>query len=140
MSRRIPLLCAVALAALIAPSSAHAASFNCSASAFRLTLGPAPSVEPVTANANAPSCAAANAGGVLPATPLPATGGAVFATTALSGSDPLSQVASASAGIGALEITSLLPGIPDPGFSSLPGGGVIPVRSEEHTSELQSHA
>src|SRR6202008_100716 len=41
--RGLLLLCAVALTALIAPSSAHAASFNCEASALRLSLaGTAP--------------------------------------------------------------------------------------------------
>jgi hypothetical protein len=63
----------------------------------------------------------------MPATPLPVTGGAVFARTSLSGADPLSQVATASAGIGELTVTSLLPGIPAPDLSALPGGGVLSV-------------
>jgi hypothetical protein len=124
VSRGSLLLCAAALAALIAaPSSAHAASFNCEASALRLAA-PAP-LEPVTANAGASSCAPAESGGALPATPLPLTGGAVFARTTLTGSDPLSQVATATAGIGDLTVTSLLPGIPAPDLSALPGGGVL---------------
>jgi hypothetical protein len=127
MSRGLLLLCAAALAALIAPSSAHAASFKCDASALRLTLGSGPAVEPVTANAGAASCTAAEAGGALPATPLPLTGGAVYARTTFTGSDPLSQVAGASSGIGDLTVTSLLPGLPALDLSALPGGGVLSV-------------
>ncbi len=127
MQRRFPLLCAAALTALIAPSSAHAASFNCSSSALRLTLAGAVTQEPVLANAGAAQCAPADAGGALPATPLPLTGGAVFAHTEMTGADPLTQVASASAGVGQLTLTSLLPGIPAPDLSALPGGGVLTV-------------
>jgi hypothetical protein len=128
MSRSPLITCAVALAALIAPCSAHAdQSFNCSASALRLTVASTTGVEPVTANVGNTACTAASAGGTLPATPLPLTGGAVFATTTFSGSDPLSQVAGASAGIGSLTVTSLLPGLPAPDLSALPGGGVISV-------------
>ncbi|WP_028057625.1 hypothetical protein [Candidatus Solirubrobacter pratensis] len=123
---RGPLLCAAALAALIAaPSSAHAASFNCEASALRLAVAGTALQEPVTANAGASSCAPAESGGALPATPLPVTGGAVFARTTLTGAEPLSQVATASAGIGDLTVTSPLPGIPAPDLSALPGGGVL---------------
>jgi hypothetical protein len=125
--RGLPLLCAAALAALIAPSPAHAASFNCGASALRLAVAGSPPQEPVTANAGAPSCAPAESGGSMPATPLPIAGGAVFARTALSGADPLSQVATASAGMGELTVTSVLPGIPAPDLAALPGGGVLAV-------------
>jgi len=121
------LFCTVALAVLVAPCSAHAASFNCEASALRLSLAGLAPQEPVTANAGNASCAPADFGGGLPATPLPLTGGAVFAHTGLTGTDPLSQVASASAGIGDLTLTSLLPGIPAPDLSALPGGGVLTV-------------
>jgi hypothetical protein len=127
VNRGLLVLCAVALTALIAPCSAHAASFNCEASALRLSLAGTAPQEPVAANAGMSACAPAEAGGTLPATPLPATGGAVFARTALTGSDPLTQVATASAGIGELTVTSLLPGIPAPDLSALPGGGVFSV-------------
>ncbi len=127
MSRGLLLLCAVALTALVAPSSAHAASFNCEASALRLAAAGLAPQEPVTANAGSTSCAPADFGGGLPATPLPLTGGGVFAHTGITGSDPLSQVASASAGIGDITVTSLLPGIPAPDLSALPGGGVFSV-------------
>jgi hypothetical protein len=121
------LVCAVALTVLVAPSSAHAASFNCEASALRLSLAGLAPQEPVTANAGNTSCAPADFGGGLPATPLPLAGGGVFAHTGITGSDPLSQVASASAGIGDITLTSLLPGIPAPDLSALPGGGVFNV-------------
>jgi hypothetical protein len=129
MSRLLRRLCAVPLAALplLAPPAAHAASFNCDAGALRLTLGTAPAVEPVTANRGTAQCTPQDAGGALPATPLPLTGGAVFARTTFSGSEPLSQVAGASAGIGDLIVTSLLPGLPAPDLSALPGGGVLSV-------------
>src|SRR5439155_11164222 len=122
MSRLLRRLCAVPLAALplLIPCSAHAASFNCDASALRLTLGPAPAIEPVTANRGAAQCTPQDAGGTLPATPLPLTGGAVFARTTFSGSEPLSQVAGTSAGIGDVTVTSLLPGLPAPDLSALP--------------------
>src|SRR6202008_4374369 len=125
--RGLLVVCAAALAALIAPSSAHAASFNCEASALRLSLAGTAPQEPFTANAGAASCAPAEAGGALPATPLPATGGAGFARTGLAGAAAPAQVATASAGIGELTVTSLLPGIPTPDLSALPGGGVLDV-------------
>ncbi len=127
MYRGLLLVCAAALAALTAPSSAHAASLNCEASALRLALAGLAPQEPAPANAGNTTCVPADFGGGLPATPLPLTGGGVFAHTGLTGSDPLSQVATASAGIGDLTLTSLLPGIPAPDLSALPGGGVFNV-------------
>ena len=64
-------------------------------------------------------------GGALPATPLPFTGGALFARTNLTGTEPLSQVATASAGIGELDVALPLPALPAPDLSALPGGGVL---------------
>ena len=48
-------------------SSAHAASFQCDASALRATVATAPAEEPITANRGAAACAAQEAGGALPA-------------------------------------------------------------------------
>src|ERR671937_1028994 len=123
-------VCAAAPAALLlllAPSAAHAASFNCSASALRVTLGPGPAIEPVTANAGSPACTPQSAGGGLPMTPLPLSSNGVFANTTFTGTDPLSQIAGASAGIGTLSLTAVMPGLPAPDLSGIPGGGVFSV-------------
>ncbi|HEY6892115.1 MAG TPA: hypothetical protein VI300_30205 [Solirubrobacter sp.] len=121
MHRSVPIVLGVLSLAVLAPTSARAATFQCDASALRLTVAAAPAQEPVTANRGAASCAPADAGGALPATPLPATGGALHARTNLTGTEPLSQVATASAGIGELDLSPTLPA------PQLPGGNVISV-------------
>jgi hypothetical protein len=57
------LLCSLLL--LCVPGSAAAAPWTCEASVVRGTLGPAPSVEPVTANQGASECITQSAGGTL---------------------------------------------------------------------------
>jgi hypothetical protein len=124
MPVRLLLLAAVAALALLAPATARAAGYNCDASALRLTLASAPPVEPLTANRGAAACTDQTAGGALPATPLPLSGGALFARTSFTGSDPLSQVADAKAGLADLTVASVLPNLPVP---ALPGGDVVTV-------------
>ena len=104
------------------PSTAHAAAFQCDASALRLTVATTPAHEPITANRGAAACAPTENGGALPS-----TGGALFARTNLTGADPLSQVATASAGVGELSLALPVPALPVPDFAVLPGGGVIGV-------------
>jgi hypothetical protein len=124
MHRFLPLVLGTSVIAL-APAPASAASFQCDAGALRLTVATAPAQEPITANRGAPSCAHQEAGGALPTTPLPATGGALYARTDLTGTEPLSQVATASAGIGELAVALPLPALP--AAPQLPGGNVIAV-------------
>ena len=124
MHRFLPLVLGTSVLAALAPAPASAASFQCDASALRLTVATAPAQEPITANRGAASCAHQEAGGALPATPLPATGGSFYARTNLTGTEPLSQVATASAGIGELSVA--LP-VPAPSVPQLPGGNVIAV-------------
>ena len=122
MHRSAPfVLGALVLGALI-PSTAHAAAFQCDASALRLTVATTPAQEPITANRGAAACAPTENGGALPS-----TGGALFARTNLTGADPLSQVATASAGVGELGLALPVPALPVPDFAVLPGGGVIGV-------------
>ena len=118
-----------ALVLLLGAAAPARADFNCDASALRATIATAPAIEPLTANHGAATCTPQTAGGNLPATPLPVTGGALFARTSFSGDEPLSQVAGASAGLASLTVATLLPGLPlpAPDFSSLPGGGVLTV-------------
>ena len=71
-----------------------------------MTLAGAQTVEPLTANRGAAECAATEAGGALPATPLPVTGGTLFARTTFTAGDPLSQVAGASAGLADLAVAT----------------------------------
>jgi hypothetical protein len=54
----LPLLCP--------PGAAAAAPWTCEASVVRGTLGPAPAIEPVTANQGASVCTTQSAGGTLP--------------------------------------------------------------------------
>src|SRR3954451_13521313 len=127
MHRSVPIVLGVFAVVALAPASAHAAAFQCDASALRLTVATAAPQEPITANRGAAACAATENGGALPATPLPFTGGAFFARTTLTGTEPLSQVATASAGVGQLDVALPLPALPAPDLSALPGGGGLSV-------------
>ena len=129
MLRSLPIVLGALLFTLFAAAPAANAAFNCDASAVRASVATAPAIEPLTANHGAASCTPQTAGGALPATPLPVTGGALFARTTFTGIDALSQVAGASAGLTDLTVTTLLPGlpIPAPDLSALPGGGVLTV-------------
>jgi hypothetical protein len=109
----------------LAPAPAGAAPYRCEASALRVTLAGAETVEPLTANRGAAECAAQTAGGALPATPLPLSGGTLFARTTITSGDPLTQVASASAGLASLTVATPPALVPAPDLSALPGGGVI---------------
>src|SRR3954449_4944576 len=102
MHRSVPIVLGVFSLGALAPATASGAAFQCDASALRLTVATAPAQEPITANRGASACAAQESGGALPATPLPLTGGALYARTTRPGSEPLSQIATASAGIGRL--------------------------------------
>jgi hypothetical protein len=114
MHRSAPIvLGALTLAALV-PTAAHAAAFQCDASALRLSVAAAPAQEPITANRGSAACAPTENGGALPATPLPFTGGALYARTNLTGTEPLSQVATASAGVGELNVALPVPALPVP--------------------------
>ena len=86
MHRSVPIVLGVFTLIALAPSSASAATFQCDASALRLTVATTPAQEPITANRGAAACAPQEAGGTLPASPVPVTGGAVFARTNLTGS------------------------------------------------------
>jgi hypothetical protein len=68
MTRKLlPSLLAASPLALLAPAGATAAPWTCEASVVRGTLGPAPAIEPVTANQDGASCLTQSAGGALPA-------------------------------------------------------------------------
>jgi len=132
MSSSGPARAALALAAaslILAAfsSSAQAEGFTCEASALAVTLGPSPKAEPITANRGEPSCKAAQAGGNLPATPLPVSGSLLSATTGLEPATgaPATQTASAAAGLGSLGIAGLPIPIPAPDLSALPGPQTI---------------
>jgi hypothetical protein len=128
MHRSLPLAIGTSTLALLAASpAANAASFQCDASALRVTVATAPAQEPITANRGAATCAPQEAGGALPATPLAVAGGALFARTTFTGADTLSQVAGASAGLGELSVALPLPALPALDLSALPGGGVLAV-------------
>jgi hypothetical protein len=120
MTRRLLLAVpAVALLALLAPAGAAAAPWTCQASVVRGQLGPAPAVEPITANQGAPECATQQAGGAPPpGLPGGATGSALFARTRVDGAagNPAGQRATATASLGELSIPLLpgLPGLPAP--------------------------
>ena len=71
MHRSLPLAIGTSMLALLAASpAAKAATFQCDASALRVTVATAPAQEPITANRGAAACAPQEAGGALPATPL----------------------------------------------------------------------
>ena len=130
--RLLPALLAAALPALLAPAGAGAAPWTCEASALRGALGPAPPVEPITANKDAASCVTQSAGGNPPAgLPGGATGGLLFARTRADGdaSAPASQRVTAEGGFGELRVPLLpgLPGLPVPNVPpvTVPGFGTI---------------
>lgn len=127
MHRFLPIVLGALLLTLLAGAPARAAAFQCDASALRATVATAPPIEPLTANRGAAACATTGAGGALPATPLPVTGGALFARTTFTGATSLSQVAGASAGLADLNVGPQLPALPAPDLSALPGGGLLNV-------------
>lgn len=99
---------------LLAAPGAQARDFNCDASAFRLQIGSAPAIEPITANRGATDCkqvasqTKANAGGV--------TAGVLLAQTTLTGSTQVQ----AQGGLGFLSIaTSVLAGLPTPTLTAI---------------------
>ena len=145
---------ALALLALIAPAGASAAPWTCDASVMRGTIGPAPAVEPITANQSTAECTTQSAGGAPPAgLPGGASGSLAFARTRADGAatNPAGQRVSAEASLGELRIP-LLPGLPGlpappsipavtvPGFGSIdlnpaiqalaaPSGDLIGIRA-----------
>ena len=130
--RLLPSLLALALLALIAPAGAAAAPWTCESSVVRGTIGPGPTIEPVTANKDAASCTTQNAGGAPPAgLPGGATGSLLFARTRADGdaSAPASQRVSAEASLAELRVPLLpgLPGLPIPSVApvNVPGFGTI---------------
>jgi len=133
MSRKLLLsLLTIAVGALLAPAGAAAAPWTCEASVVRGTIGPAPAMEPVTANKDGASCLTQSAGGALPAgLPGGATGSLLFARTRAEGdaSAPASQRVSAEAGLADLRVPLLpgLPGLPIPSVApvNVPGFGTI---------------
>jgi hypothetical protein len=114
------------LALLAAPAPAAAQGYTCEASALALELGPGPRTEPITANKGQPECRDAAAGGNPPASPLPVGGSLLSATTNIEGDDPVTQVASAAAGLGQLRIAGLPIPLERPDLSGLPGPTTIP--------------
>jgi hypothetical protein len=130
--RLLPAALLFTLLLLCAPGSAAAAPWTCEASVLRGTLGPAPSIEPVTANQGASECITQSAGGTLPGgLPLGVTGGLLFARTRADGdaTRPSSQLVSAESGLGDLRVP-LVPGLPGlplpaPPVVSVPGFGSI---------------
>jgi hypothetical protein len=134
MTRRLlPAVLMAGLLGLVAPTGAAAAPWTCEASVVRGQLGPAPPVEPITANPDAPECRTQQAGGAPPpGLPGGATGSALFARTRIEGAatNPAGQRATASASVGELSIPLLpgLPGLPAPPAIpavTVPGFGTI---------------
>jgi hypothetical protein len=130
--RLLPAALLLSLLVLCAPGTAAAAPWTCDASVVRGTLGPAPPIEPVTANRGAAECTTQSAGGALPAgLPLSATGSLLFARTNAVGDpkNPAGQRVSAEAGLADLHVP-LLPGVPGlpvptPPVVDVPGFGSI---------------
>ncbi len=133
MHRSVPIALGVLTLIALAPSSANAATFQCNASALRLTVATTPAQEPITANRGGAACAPQEAGGTLPASPVPITGGAVYARTNLAGAEPLSQVATASAGTGELSVP--VPRAVDPSRIDI---AKVPVPAGVDLSTLQA--
>src|SRR5215207_10547568 len=134
MTRRLlPGLPAFTVLALVAPTGAAAAPWTCEASVVRGALGPAPPVEPITANEAAAECTTKNAGGAPPpGLPGGASGSLFFARTRADGaaSHPAGQRVSAEGSAGELRIPLLpgLPGLPAPPAvpaQTVPGFGTI---------------
>ena len=95
-------LAVLAAIALAAPAASAAAGWNCSAAALVCQ----PAGAPVSANAGAPSCKAANAGGNLPALPVPLRAALMSARTTLDGpsGEPAQQTASATGEVASLTV------------------------------------
>jgi hypothetical protein len=121
---------ALALVAVAAAPASAATPWQCDASVLRGTLLTSPPIEPVTANAGAPSCQTAQAGGTnaLGALPLPVTADLLSATTTLSGPaaspdqqsvDATSSLANLAVGSSGLSLPLGAPAIPA-GYSELP--------------------
>ena len=128
----LPAALLFSLLLLCAPGSAAAAPWTCEASTVHGTLGPAPAIEPVTANQGASECITQSAGGALPAgLPLSATGSLLYARTRADGdaSRPAGQRVTAESGLADLRVPLLpgLPGLPVPAppVVSVPGFGSI---------------
>jgi hypothetical protein len=127
MRRFLAVLPALALLILIAPAGAAAAPWTCEASVVRGSLGPAPPVEPITANKDQAECATQQAGGAPPpGLPNGAAGSLLFARTSAIGapSNPAAQRVSAEASVGELKIP-LLPGLP--GLPAPPAVPTVPA-------------
>jgi hypothetical protein len=122
-------LCLLGLALLAArPAPASAAGYTCEASALAATIGPSPRIEPITANKGESTCKTAQAGGNLPASPLPVTGSLLSATTEIQppSGDPAGQTATAAGGLGELRVAGLPIPLQRPDTSQLPGPQTIP--------------
>ncbi len=122
-SRAALALAAASLLVAAFASSAQAQGFTCESSALAATIGPGPKVEPITANRGESTCKAAQGGGNFPASPLPVTGSLLSATTGIEPAtgDPVTQTATASAGLGALAIAGLPIPLEPPDLSAFPG-------------------
>ena len=144
MTRRLlPGLLGLTILALVAPAGAAAAPWTCEASVVRGALGPAPPVEPITANKGAPECTTQSAGGNPPAgLPGGATGSLLAARTTATGAagDPAGQRVTAEASFGQLRIP-LLPGLPGlPAPPSVPPVNVGPFGSIDLNPAIQALA
>ena len=143
MRRLLSILPAFALLILIAPAGAAAAPWTCEASVVRGALGPAPPVEPITANKDQAECATQQAGGAPPpGLPNGATGSLLFARTSAIGapSNPAAQRVSAEASLGELRIP-LLPGLPGlPAPPSIPAVAVPGFGSIDLNPAIQALA
>ena len=122
-----------------ASASAQTEGYSCEASALAPPSAPRPKQEPITANKGQPACQTAQAGGNLPASPLPLTGSLLSATTTLEGpaDDPRQQKVTAAGGLGELKIAGLPIPLERPDLSQLPGptaGRSVHDRRARHRS------
>jgi hypothetical protein len=111
-----------ALIAVLAPAAAHARDFNCDASAVRLQLGGATTVEPVTTNRGASSCKEVKSQTSLQSGPV--AGGVLLAETTL----PSGTEAQARGGLAYLSVSlDALSGIPLPTLDAINGIPAVTV-------------
>lgn len=116
------LLLGIGIAAAIIAPSAQARDFNCDASAVRLQLGSATTIEPITANRGGTSCKAARL--QTNATSGPISGGSLLAQTLL----PNSTEAQATGGVGSLSLgQGALSAIPLPTLTAIDALPTVPV-------------